>query len=155
MYLINFILVPLLIFLGSSYLGCLIFLFSPWQEVHFKHSVLHTTPLWSTHSGYSVNACWAVQGPALVYKLNQYSKSDLDTTCRSEHSFSIIHLLVTSKRSHVCFFSSWLPPDVPFSWWRSERISYVELAYSFLRSYLCCGWTETVFSTSKPCVPPK
>lgn len=35
----------------------LFFLFSPPQEIEFKKAGEHKSPLWSAHSGYSVNAC--------------------------------------------------------------------------------------------------
>lgn len=118
MYL-NFILVPLLIFLESNGLGWLFF-FSLYHththkphKSHFKQADLHKIPLWRAHSGYSINACWTVKSTVLVYKLNIVKV--IYTLYVGVNKFIFDSPFACDEQVILCvFLLSWYLPDVLF-----------------------------------------
>lgn len=97
---LNFILVPLLIFLGFNGLDWLVFLFSPPQNnafqtsrsgVHIVGTQLILAELWRA---------------VVVYNLNQYNKNDLHTTYRSKQIHFWFFICDDQVIPHV-FLSSW------------------------------------------------
>lgn len=139
---LNFILVALLIFLGSNGLDWLLFLFSLPQEMHFKKGDLYKIPCGAYTVGIQLMFADNVKSTVLVYKLDAHRKSDLHTKHRKKQNHFWFSICLSLASDSTCIFIKLIASWYTISWWRYETRSR-ELAHSLLRPYLSRGWKHT------------
>lgn len=130
---LNFILVPLFIFLGLKGLDWLLFLF------YHKKCICKKQIYIKFHVEYSVNVCCHVKSTVLVYKLDPHRKSGLHTKHKKKQNHFWFFICLSLASDSTCIFIELIASWYTISWWRYETCSR-ELAHSLLRPYLSYGW---------------